>query len=837
MTITSLLEGGGSNPRPSFRHKAKSRLQQLSRKLLDIGHFPQRGIHATSLVSGPISRIRGVGHRRSKTRSDESSDSSDELDFQLKSWDEYSRRPPRSQRRDRRERYNRPVSHLRGRARSLSPRTHWMEETNWGVRKPHSDEEQDLYHDIYLDMPLKSTRDRRVCSSKGEEQRRKSFSTMTVKPPTTSPSVWREPMQCYINNIAPDDALCQTCRMVNAERIISKTGYRHLPLADLKKSSRSCHFCYILRKKLHLAKAEIQWSNKLRIYLKGQQILVTKLMNQHLVAQTRNLSYFTDELDPATDLGVPWRRRLTDTRSNASFDVARSWLTDCCANQGSHVISDTTKGQKQSASHLYHQFPTRLIDLGSVHGSPEQLALKDTQTIKSKSYTYCTLSYCWGKQIDPSWITTKSNLQHRQVGFDRSELPPTLYDATFIAQQLGLRYIWIDAICIVQDDNDDWVREGSKMAGIYRGSQLTIAVALGHSSTEGAFNEQSTSHLEVYVDLVRLDSQLSDGRHSTLYFDKYINDNNDPYRRHVLHGPLSTRAWCLQETLLSSRILYYTQSQLLWRCNHLSEREDRLPLLPLGVTNEIKMPQGGAPALTTQQRVDLWYRVLVPQYATRQLARGSDKLVAISALAEAVSLNSGAKYIAGLWRDSLMVGLLWGRKGPGKKTLSYRCPSWSWASQDSAISYFLRLGYERVSFDASIIAVEVDADQHNQFGAVSGGFLKLFGRLICRGIVMRTPTEQQYNPEQSHVLIFWDNLRPISTSHVWIDDDDLKLKEVICIYLGHFCALILEDASEGKGVVYRRIGILHVNGQAQTSLAAMWKRPFADAPRCLLTII
>ncbi|KAI1350980.1 heterokaryon incompatibility protein-domain-containing protein [Xylaria sp. FL0043] len=711
-----------------------------------------------------------------------------------------------------------------------------MEELDWEVRQRHPQNDQGFYHDIYLDISPNSRKNRRARSFEGEEQRRESFSSMTVKPPSASPSVPREPVGCYLNDVDPDDTLCETCRMVNAERILSKSGYLHHPLADLKISSRNCHFCYLLRKKLHLAKLELQWSNKFRICLKDQHIFVAHTRNLRVVTQTRSLTYFTDELDPAADLGVPWRRSLTDTRSNASFDVARSWLADCCANEGSHVGSGTTGRQKRSASHVYHQFPTRLIDLEPMLGNSERLALKDTRTTNPESCTYCTLSYCWGKHVNPSWITTKTNLQARQVGFDRSELPPTLYDATSIAQRLGLRYIWIDAICIVQDDNDDWAREGSKMAGIYRGSQLTIAVASGHSSTEGAFNTQSTSHLEVYVDLVRLDSQLSDGRNSTLYFYKYINDNNDPYRQHVLHGPLSTRAWCLQESLLSSRTLYYTQSQLLWHCNHLSEREDRLPLLPLGGPNEIRMPQDGAPPLTTQERVDLWYRVLVPQYTTRQLARGSDKLVAISALAEAVSLNSGAEYVAGLWRDSLMVGLLWGRRGPGKKTSSYRCPSWSWASQDSAISYFLRLGYERAGFDASVVAVEVDADQHHPFGAVRGGFLKLCGRLICRGIVMRMTIEQQHNPGQSHVLIFWDNLRQISTSHVWIDDDDLRVKDVVCVYLGHLCALILEEAPEGMGL-YRRVGILHVNGPAQTDLAEMWKKPFADAPRLLFTII
>ncbi|KAJ8127334.1 hypothetical protein O1611_g6303 [Lasiodiplodia mahajangana] len=526
------------------------------------------------------------------------------------------------------------------------------------------------------------------------------------------------------------------------------------------------------------------------------------------------------------------------------------------ANRGSHEASERTQRQReQSASYASQKLPTRLIDLETEGGSLEWLKLKDTRTTNLESCGYCALSYCWGKHMNPPWITTKANLQDRLVGFDPSELPATLYDAAFIAQQLQIRYIWIDAICIVQDDHNDWTHEGSKMADIYKGSKLTIAIALGDSSTSGAFNQKSTSYLEDYTDLIRIDSRLGDGRPSSLYFYPSMTTNYGPRQRHVEYGPLSSRAWCLQESLLSSRILYYTQAQLLWQCDHLTESEDRLTRpfvrdrrdadLELDTSLRMKIPQDGEPPLSIYRIIDLWYKALVPQYTTRKLTHSSDKLVAISALAQALSVNFGGEYVAGLWRDTLVVGLLWTREGPGKKTRSYRCPSWSWASQDSAIAYDIPLNadvtipiawsrrdYEdEIHFDAAAITAEVQVDQRNPFGAVTGGFLNFSGPLLSGGMIMRPQGQRDRGDE--HTVTFWDHLKPL-VCNIYCDDDDLLMREVTCAYLGHGRALVLERSTEGEDI-YRRIGLVALKLH-RLCTAATSQKPFVLAELCITKV-
>ncbi|KAI1366156.1 heterokaryon incompatibility protein-domain-containing protein [Xylaria arbuscula] len=629
--------------------------------------------------------------------------------------------------------------------------------------------------------------------------RRKFVPDVIINPQSPQPPR-RYPIT-QISDIEPDDTLCTTCRNINAEKLRSKAGYFHLQVADLQRSLRSCHLCKLFWNLILPSPREHMY----RLWLKGERIFFVKIEKPGVeMEKTRSclLKYSTEEHDPAVELGVNWTRRLTNTRSDASFDTARSWLADCCANPGGHEKPNSANPQDQFMNMIAYELPRRLIDVQPLDGTLEQFSLKDTGIINFDSYPYCTLSYCWGGQSNPSWITTKANLQSRQVGFDRSELPPTLRDATFIAQKLGFRYIWIDAICIVQDDDDDWTQEGSNMASIYRSSHLTIAVALGYSCADGAFNEQSRSHLEDYLDIVRVDSALSSsGKPSTLYFIDEFTSRSGPYR-YVSDGPLSTRAWCLQETLLSTRVLYYTPFQLIWECGHFIAQEDRLPNLPRQVDERMNLRNGGR---TPNSRIIIWYRGLVPQYSKRKLARGSDKLVAISAIARALSLYSGAEYLAGLWRDCLMVGMLWYRDSPGKKTSTYRCPSWSWASQDSAIKYIDDFRWDDEDDDlddAAITAAEVEVDHRNPFGAVTGGFLKLSSVLLCHGTVIQGDREKGH-PE--HKLINCRGLRPVRELLVWMDDDDLKLKDVICVYVDERNGLMLERADERKDL-YRRMG-------------------------------
>ncbi|KAK0727277.1 heterokaryon incompatibility, partial [Lasiosphaeria miniovina] len=88
---------------------------------------------------------------------------------------------------------------------------------------------------------------------------------------------------------------------------------------------------------------------------------------------------------------------------------------------------------------------------------------------------YAALSHCWGSPGQQPFTTTADNLASRQSGIDFQHLPPTFRDAVIVASELGVQNLWIDSLCIIQDDADDWARESIRMAAVYGKAHVTIA--------------------------------------------------------------------------------------------------------------------------------------------------------------------------------------------------------------------------------------------------------------------------------------------------------------------------------------------------------------------------
>ncbi|KAI1145750.1 hypothetical protein F4825DRAFT_443002 [Nemania diffusa] len=231
---------------------------------------------------------------------------------------------------------NRSIEHLRGRSMSVPPREHC-------TRIP----------------------------DEGRECRRSHASLIRSRSPARS--IARKEDCTNVDDIPPDNTLCQICREINAEDIMSEPGYRHLPLSELRESAKSCGLCRIISGTIGLSwywvrERSIGCSLILR---RGQAVVVDADSNgdevrrvsydlyfdgiSHFSTFINTLQYalrwFTNEFDPAVKVGVPWRRRLlTNTRSDRSFDVARLWLGNC-------------RGECDQYSVQPNDLPSRLIDL------------------------------------------------------------------------------------------------------------------------------------------------------------------------------------------------------------------------------------------------------------------------------------------------------------------------------------------------------------------------------------------------------------------------------------------------------------------------------------------
>ncbi|KAF1961673.1 HET-domain-containing protein, partial [Byssothecium circinans] len=283
------------------------------------------------------------------------------------------------------------------------------------------------------------------------------------------------------------------------------------------------------------------------------------------------------------------------------------------------------------------RFPSRLIQIGDKNVDNQlHLSLLETSTFISDdhpsqiSLNYATLSHRWGQSNH--FTTTKETLQSRQSGFLFTDLPQTYKDAVIVTQRLGLDLLWIDALCIIQDDSRDWLVESEKMGDVYQNARFTIAAHCARHDDEG-FLSAALQKRETLA--------LGDAR---------------PFF-------LCKRAWVLQERFLSSRTFHFTEGHVYWETIEGVYSEEG-PITPVE-----------------------WSR-LVEMYTRCGLTKEEDKLIAISGLAKRIHIKSNVGYLAGLWADRLHSGLLWMTEvEPLRKPTLSRAPSWSWASMEGPIQY------------------------------------------------------------------------------------------------------------------------------------------------------
>jgi hypothetical protein len=654
--------------------------------------------------------------------------------------------------------------------------------------------------------------------------------------PNTEPATGRKGAR-KSRRESTEQQVCIRCRGINIDIICSKEGYLHSSMEDLRISARSCPLCNMLnttprrykwttrhpeRYQLcvsfmsielcpdsHVREAERTCLRLDVVYCKDGGYFDRDIHSRTFIAE---LVCFTMEHDPAVDAGIFWVRKLgANTASESSFRIAQEWLEQCIASDPKtyesyvwppadlpgntdpevhedHAWSETDIRLKTTIERLPPETPKRLIDLALYQLEAHKVQLTETCGL---AFEYATLSYCWGFPHGGDWLTTRSNVGERAVALETDGMPKTILDSLLIASKLKIRYIWIDALCIVQDDPNDWAAESAKTAGIYHGSILTIVAASSSSASQGCFNSNSRSQFRRLRSVIKTTSVLEDGRQSSIYFhEPRDRPKQDLYKAKITSGPWALRGWTYQEQALTRRIIYYTDSQLLWECEHSLLTEDRFttygdrqpyPIMKLDETIR-------GPAV-----VAMWYNGVVEEYSRRKLTYESDNLVALSALAKATYLNKHVNYFAGIWKDSVLAGLLWHRIGPGSKARDHGCPSWSWASQDSGVSYGLafrkenrklpkstvvgrRARRDSDAFDASlvdfldvfdsksttyssvkVVDVYTENDTLNRFGTVAGGYVVLETRTTAAWVLRDSfgLRENTNHMESRDSLSFW----------------------------------------------------------------------------------
>lgn len=232
------------------------------------------------------------------------------------------------------------------------------------------------------------------------------------------------------------------------------------------------------------------------------------------------------------------------TGSRQSLQMARNWLHNCLKNH-SHCPTKST------------WFPNRVVDVGTFERPCLQLRVKTFQK-SADIQPYATLSHCWGQLSIKQLLST--NLNALQKGIISDELPKTFCDAILLSRTLGIRYLWIDSLCIMQDSHDDWITESAEMERIYRHATCNIAASAAIDGSVGCFMERDPRFAEVF----RVHPPpLPKGNSPSNVYDIVPQIF---WGRDITYAPLGKRAWVLQEHFLSPRVIHCGASQLLWEC-------------------------------------------------------------------------------------------------------------------------------------------------------------------------------------------------------------------------------------------------------------------------------
>ncbi|KAK4226535.1 heterokaryon incompatibility protein-domain-containing protein [Podospora fimiseda] len=372
----------------------------------------------------------------------------------------------------------------------------------------------------------------------------------------------------------------------------------------------------------------------------------------------------------------------SNTNSDATWKLIADWM-DRCTN-------------------THELLPTRVIDL---RADTARLLVVDTTT---PILPYATLSHCWGSHI-PLRLTL-DNFSQLQKEIPSKDLSKTFLDAFTIARRLGLKYIWIDSLCIIQqgpESYSDWETESSRMVQVYTNSYCNIAAAHAADGTQGCFIERDPKLVRPLR--VEVNWGPTPGPHYAVRENYWL--------REVSLQCLNRRAWAFQERCLAPRNVIFGENQVFWECKELAANET----FPMGLPSGI-----WAPKSTLLPHVDgAYFRKIIGLSHAPELDAFS--------MWGTIHLASQLLWSTDGWKDPDFVP-------PLSASEENRIPSWSWASlHTGAVTSGLATVLFEDERDIVIDVLDAQVDLVNPkhpFGQVNGGFLRVRGYLAMSGLTI-----------------------------------------------------------------------------------------------------
>lgn len=370
--------------------------------------------------------------------------------------------------------------------------------------------------------------------------------------------------------------------------------------------------------------------------------------------------------------------------------------------------------------------PSRLVEI--VSGESGDIVIR-LNIEPSPDASYVALSYCWGH--DQEYKTTSVNLDKQRHDISYLSLPKTLQDAINVMQKLGYKFIWIDSLCIIQDDEEDKNVEIARMPAVYSHAVVTIAASSAASVHEGFLNERGeASHANAVRVQVRDASQRT-GRMILLW----------KVESEVGIEPLYDRGWALQERILSTRVLEFKSRQVRFHCSSSEAKpladgwtfhpENHNSITPETIFTLIDLSNIGR----------VTWRKIVEVYSARKLGLSTDRPLAISGIAHKLARLDPHRfhtYVAGMWISELPFNLLWYCGDVEKCSRVPMQPSWSWTAINARVYMDAQVLEDPRIVQVEIISSHVELiSELAPYGAVKNAELRIRGPLIralCRRV-------------------------------------------------------------------------------------------------------
>ncbi|KIW19547.1 hypothetical protein PV08_00119 [Exophiala spinifera] len=464
-------------------------------------------------------------------------------------------------------------------------------------------------------------------------------------------------------------SLCRACDNLDPRCLPHQPAYIHLKNCfHLNKRSQKCRLCAFISQSLGAVGSRdvrqilVSYDISPKVGVPLSLSLRCKFLEVNLGDRDAvvSLELYAENGVPVNGMSNP--AMLRSPKSDLSTFL-RGGMPSCFRDSYNNPSVVPALAAK-SLSNIEALIPLRLLDVGNDdYSSQIRLHIRRPDE-KGK---YATLSYRWGNRMPLKTLrrTLKRYLQSLEI----QSLPQTFQDAITVTRLLGIRYLWIDALCIIQDDPKDWLEQAGQMCSIYQYSSLTIAIHSAKSPLDG-FLWRGTVPNSLRVS--------PRGTRPTFWLQiPPLSDN--AIRRAFGDSQITGRGWITQELCLSQLVLHFVEDRVIWECCH----EDCATAHP----SEDHMERFRKRSVRPSQD----WLPFVSAYSTCRTTKESDKLAAIAGIAQAWPRNSAYfrhnGYYCGVFDDDVHSSLLWFRAHSLLIRRAGRAPHWSWASVDGGILF------------------------------------------------------------------------------------------------------------------------------------------------------